>query len=59
LIYSNNGNRPQLLERLAEVFARHVQIHYDRCRREEPFESALHARAFAYLADDDHKPLTL
>ena len=30
LIYARNGHRPQLLEHLAEVFPRHIQIHYGR-----------------------------
>jgi hypothetical protein len=59
LIYAKNGHRPQLLEHLAEVFPRHVQIHYGRYRREELFEAARRSRACAYLADDDHGPLAL
>ena len=57
LIYAKNGHRPQLLEHLAEVFPRHVQIHYGNYRREELFEVARRSRACAYLADDDHGPL--
>jgi len=59
LIYAKNGHRPGLLEHLAEVFPRHVQIHYGRYRREELFEAARRSRACAYLADDDHGPLAL
>ncbi|MBX3399553.1 MAG: glycosyltransferase [Gemmataceae bacterium] len=59
LIYGKNGHRPQLLEHLAELFPRHVQIHYGRYHREELFEAARRARACAYLADDDHGPLAL
>lgn len=59
LIYAKNGHRPQLLEHLAEVFPRHVQIHYGRYHREELFEAARRSRACAYLADDDHGPLAL
>jgi glycosyltransferase involved in cell wall biosynthesis len=59
LIYAKNGHRPQLLEHLAEVYPRHIQIHYGRYRREELFEAARRSRACAYLADDDHGPLAL
>ena len=59
LIYAKNGHRPQLLEHLAEVFPRHIQVHYGRYRREELFEAARRSRACAYLADDDHGPLAL
>lgn len=59
LIYAKNGHRPQLLEHLAEVFPRHVQIHYGRYTREQLFEVARRSRACAYLADDDHGPLAL
>jgi hypothetical protein len=59
LIYAKNGHRPQLLEHLAEVFPRHIQIHYGRYRREELFEAARRSRACAYLADDAHGPLAL
>ena len=59
LIYAKNGHRPQLLEHLAEVYPRHIQIHYGQYRREELFEAARRSRACAYLADDDHGPLAL
>ena len=59
LIYAKNGHRPQLLEHLAELYPRHVQIHYGRYRRDELFEAARRSRACAYLADDDHGPLAL
>ncbi len=59
LIYAKNGHRPQLLEHLAELFPRHIQIHYGRYRRDELFEAARRSRACAYLADDDHGPLAL
>ena len=59
LIYAKNGHRPQLLEHLAEIFPRHIQIHYGSYRREELFEAARRSRACAYLADDDHGPLAL
>ena len=59
LIYAKNGHRPQLLEHLAEVFPRHIQIHYGQYHREELFEAARRSRACAYLADDDHGPLAL
>ena len=54
-----NGHRPQLLEHLAEVFPRHIQIHYGQYQREQLFEAARRSRACAYLADDDHGPLAL
>lgn len=59
LIYAKNGHRPQLLEHLAEIFPRHIQIHYGRYQREELFEAARRSRACAYLPDDDHGPLAL
>jgi hypothetical protein len=59
LIYAKNGHRPQLLEHLAGVFPRHVQIHYGQYQREQLFEAARRSRACAYLADDDHGPLAL
>ena len=59
LIYAKNGIHPQLLEHLADVFPRHVQIHYGRYRRQELYEAARRSRACAYLADDDHGPLAL
>jgi hypothetical protein len=59
LIYAENEHLPQLLEHLAEVFPRHIQIHYGRYRREELSEAARRSRACAYLADDDHGPLAL
>jgi len=59
LIYAKNGNRPQLLEHLAETFPRHVQIHYGKFNREQLYEAARKSRACAYLADDDHGPLAL
>jgi hypothetical protein len=59
LIYAKNGHRPQLLEHLAEVFPRHIQIHYGRYQREELFEAARRSKVCAYLADDDHGPLAL
>lgn len=57
-IYAKNGHRPQLLEHLAELFPRHIQIHYGRYRREELFEAARRSRACAYLADEDHGPVS-
>jgi hypothetical protein len=48
-----------LLEHLAEVFPRHIQIHYGQYQREQLFEAARRSRACAYLADDDHGPLAL
>jgi hypothetical protein len=59
LIYAKNGHRPQLLEHLAELYPRHIQIHYGQYKREQLFESARRSRACAYLADDDHGPLAL
>ena len=59
LIYAKNGHRPQLLEHLAEVFPRHIQIHYGQYQREQLFEAARRSKACAYLADDDHGPLAL
>jgi glycosyltransferase involved in cell wall biosynthesis len=59
LIYAKNGDHPQLLEHLAELFPRHVQIHYGRYRRQQLYEAARRSRACAYLADDDHGPLAL
>jgi len=59
LLYAKNGHRPQLLEHLAEVFPRHIQIHDGRYQREQLFEAARRSRACAYLADDDHGPLAL
>lgn len=59
LIYGKNGNRPQLLEYLAEVYPRHIQIHYGKYQRQVLFEAARRSKACAYLADDDHGPLAL
>ena len=59
LIYAKNGHRPQLLEHLAEIFPRHIQIHYGQYRREKLFTAARRSKACAYLADDDHGPLAL
>ncbi len=56
LIY---GHRPQLLEHLAELYPRHIQIHNRRYRREQLFEAARCSRVCAYLAEDDHGPLAL
>lgn len=49
----------QLLEHLAELFPRHIQIHYGQYHREQLFEAARRSRVCAYLADDDHGPLAL
>ena len=35
LIYAKNGHRPMLLEHLAEVFPRQIQIHYGQYQREQ------------------------
>lgn len=59
LIYAKNGNRPQLLEHLAELYPRHVQIHYGQYKRDELYDAARRSRVCAYLADDDHGPLAL
>ena len=59
LIYAKNGHRPQLLEHLAELYPRHIQIHYGQYQREELYAAARQSRACAYLADDDHGPLAL
>ena len=59
LIYAKNGHRPMLLEHLAELFPRHIQMHYGQYHREQLFEAARRSRACAYLADDDHGPLAL
>lgn len=59
LIYAKNGHRPGLLEHLAELYPRQVQIHYGQCRREQLYDAAQKSRACAYLADDDHGPLAL
>ncbi|WDI40525.1 glycosyltransferase [Bremerella sp. P1] len=59
LIYAKNGHRPQLLEHLAELYPRHIQIHYGKYKREELYAAARQSRACAYLADDDHGPLAL
>jgi hypothetical protein len=59
LIYAKNGHRPQLLEHLAELYPRHIQIHYGQYKREQLFDAARRSRACAYLADDDHGPLAL
>ena len=53
LIYAKNGHRPQLLEHLAELYPRHIQIHYGQYKREQLFEAARRSRACNYLADDD------
>ena len=58
-LYAKNGHRPQLLEHLAKLFPRHIQIHYGQYKREQLFEAARRSRACAYLADDDHGPLAL
>jgi hypothetical protein len=57
LIYAKSGRLPQLLEHLAELVPRHIQIRYGRDRRTEYFEAARRSRACAYLADGDHGPL--
>jgi hypothetical protein len=44
---------------LAELFPRHIQIHYGQYHRDQLFEAARRSRACAYLADDDHGPLAL
>jgi len=59
LIYAKNGHRPMLLEHLAELYPRHIQVHYGLYQREELSEAARRSRACAYLADDDHGPLAL
>ncbi|WP_437191555.1 glycosyltransferase [Planctomicrobium sp. SH527] len=59
LIYAKNGHRPQLLEHLATLYPRHLQIHYGHYQREQLFQAARQSRACAYLADDDHGPLAL
>jgi hypothetical protein len=59
LVYAKNGHRPMLLEHLADLFPRHIQIHYGQYHREQLFEAARRSRACAYLADDDHGPLAL
>lgn len=59
LIYAKNGHRPMLLEHLAELYPRHIQIHYGQYHRDQLFEAARRSRACAYLADDDHGPLAL
>jgi len=59
LIYAKNGHRPGLLERLAELYPRHIQFHYGQYRRQDLIEAARRSRACAYLADDDHGPLAL
>jgi hypothetical protein len=59
LVYAKNGHRPGLLEHLAELYPRHVQIHYGQYRREQLYDAARRSRACAYLADDDHGPLAL
>ncbi|MCA9181286.1 MAG: glycosyltransferase, partial [Planctomycetales bacterium] len=59
LIYAKNGHRPGLLEHLAELYPRHIQIHYGQYRRDQLYEAARRSRACAYLADDDHGPLAL
>ena len=59
LIYAKNGHRPQLLEYLAGIYPRHIQIHYGKYKREELFDAARRSRVCAYLADDDHGPLAL
>lgn len=48
-----------LLEHLADMFPRHIQIHYGQYERGQLFEAARRSRACAYLADDDHGPLAL
>lgn len=59
MTYAKNGHRPQLLENLTELYARHIEIHYGQYKREQLFEAARRSRACAYLADDDHGPLAL
>jgi hypothetical protein len=54
LIYAKNGNRPQHLEHLAEVFPQHVQIHYGRYRREEMFEATRRSRAYPEVQKSRH-----
>jgi len=59
LIYGKNGNRPQLLEHLAKLFPRNIQIHHGGYQREELFEAARRSRACAFLADGEDGPLAL
>lgn len=58
-IGSNVRHECQWLKHLAELFTRHIQIHYGQYQREQLFEAARRSRACAYLADDDHGPLAL
>ncbi len=44
---------------MAELYPRHIQIHYGQYKREQLFDAARRSRACAYLADDDHGPLAL
>ena len=48
-----------LLEHLADMFPRHIQIHYGQYERGQLFEAARRSRACVYVADDDHGPLAL
>jgi hypothetical protein len=50
---------PLVLEHLAALYPRHVQIHYGKYKREELYDAARRSRACACLADDDHGPLAL
>jgi hypothetical protein len=58
-IGSNVRHERQWLKHLAELFTRHIQIHYGQYQRDQLFEAARRSRACAYLADDDHGPLAL
>ena len=57
--YSPTPHHAVLLKHLAELFPRHIQIHYGQYQRAQLFEAARRSRACAYLADDDHGPLAL
>ena len=39
LIYAKSGHRPQFLKHLAEVFPKHIQIHYGQYRRKQLYEA--------------------
>ncbi len=44
MTYAKNGHRPQLLENLTELYARHIEIHYGQYKREQLFEAARRSR---------------
>lgn len=59
LIYSKTDGYRKLVERLVEVFPRHIRIDYGSYRREQLYDAARRSRACVYTADDEHGGLAL